>query len=450
MAKFLIKGGKPLSGSIALAGSKNAASKLLLASLLTDEPCTLTNFPRIGDTAITEELCRSIGSDITVSGKTLTISTPEIKNSTVQHLSRRNRIPILALGPLLARVGFAEVPIVGGDKIGPRPVNFHIHALEALGATIQVTPTSFIASAKKGLHGNIIEFPFPSVGATENSILAAVLAKGRTVIKNAAQEPEIISMVKMLQNMGAIIELGAERDIYIEGVERLRGVTHEVPPDRNEAVSFACLGIMTNGDIVLQGAIQDDLITFLNVVRRIGAEYEVVPEGIRFWRPASLATRSFAARRERGEPNSLKSLYVETAAHPGFMTDWQQPLVVLFTQAQGVSTLHETMYEDRFGYIADLNSIGANIEVSKDCPDGRWCRFAGKGVPHVARITGPTELTGGGKFVVRDLRGGMVDIIAALVAKGESEIEGIEEIDRGYENIDGRLQKLGADIRRVN
>lgn len=433
MGRFIIKGGAPLTGKIQLAGSKNAATKLMLTSLLTDEPCTLTNFPRIGDAAITEDLCRNIGSDISVSGNTVKIYTPRIKNSKVSQLTRRNRTPILALGPLLARVGEAEVPVLGGDNIGPRPVNFHVSALEALGATVKKTPTSFVASAKKGLHGNIIEFPFPSVGATENSILAAVLAKGKTVIKNAALEPEIISVVKMLQNMGAIIELGAERDIYIEGVEHLRGATHEVPPDRNEAVSFACLGIMTGGDILLSGAIQEHLLTFLNVVRRIGAEYEVVSGGIRFWRP-----------------NSLKSAYIETAAHPGFMTDWQQPLVVLLTQAEGTSIIHETIYEDRFGYAKDLNSIGAKIVVSKDCPDGRWCRFAAKGVPHVARIEGPTELRGGGKFVVRDLRSGMVDIIAALVAKGESEIEGVEEIDRGYENIDGRLRKLGADIRRVD
>ncbi len=442
MAKFLIRGGKPLRGDITLAGSKNAATKLMLASLLTDEPCTLTNFPRIGDTEITEELCRSIGSEISVSGSSLTISTPLIKNNKVTSLSRRNRIPILALGPLLARVGEAEVPILGGDKIGYRPVNFHIEALESLGATIKTTATSFVATAKKGLHGALIELPFPSVGATENSILAAVLAKGRTVIKNAAQEPEIINMVKMLQKMGAIIELGAEREIHIEGVEHLRGVTHEVPPDRNEAVSFACLAIATGGEIFVRGAIQEDLLTFLNVVRKMGAEYEVDSGGIKFRRSASPEDK-------QGEPSSLKSVYVETAAHPGFMTDWQQPLAVLLTQADGVSTIHETIYEDRFAYIADLNSIGAKIETLKECPEGRWCRFAAKGVPHVVQISGPTELRGGGKFVVRDLRSGMVDIIAALVARGESEIEGIKEIDRGYEKVDERLRKLGAEIERV-
>ncbi len=439
--KFIVKGGKPLRGEVVLAGAKMSAPKLMIASLLTDEPCTLTNFPNIGDTSITAELLRNIGSEVDIAGSTAKIHTPKIKQSRVQSLTRRNRIPILALGPLLSRAGEAEVPVLGGDKIGARPVDFHIAALEALGATVKITPTSFVAIAKNGLHGGMIELPFPSVGATENTILAAVLAKGRTIIKNAALEPEIMSMVKMLQNMGAIIELGAERDMYIEGVERLRGVTHEVPPDRNEAVSLACLAIATHGDVFLAGAVHDHLITFLNVVRKVGAEYEVKPGGIRFWRPA-------VAKALAGKPASLKSVYVETAPHPGFMTDWQQPLAVLLTQAKGDSVIHETIYEDRFGYVADLNSIGAKIEVSKDCPDGRWCRFAAKGVPHVAEIHGPTELKGGGTFFVRDLRAGMVDIIAALVATGESVIEGIEEIDRGYENIDGRLRELGAEIVR--
>ncbi|MEK7507609.1 MAG: UDP-N-acetylglucosamine 1-carboxyvinyltransferase, partial [Patescibacteria group bacterium] len=273
--KFIIRGGKPLSGEFTLAGSKNTASKLMITSLLTDEPCTLTNFPRIGDAEITAELCRTIGSDVRLDGDTLSISTPKIKNSRVLELSRRNRIPILALAPLLTRAGEGEVPIVGGDKIGHRPVDLHIKALEALGAEIKVTPISYIARAKKGLFGGVINLGFPSVGATENAVLAAVCANGRTVIKNAALEPEIISMIKMLQNMGAIVELGAERDIYIEGVKHLRGVTHEVPSDRNEAVSFACLGIATGGDVFLKGAIQDHLITFLNVVRRMGATYTV-------------------------------------------------------------------------------------------------------------------------------------------------------------------------------
>jgi UDP-N-acetylglucosamine 1-carboxyvinyltransferase len=248
---------------------------------------------------------------------------------------------------------------------------------------------------------------------------------------NAALEPEIISLIMMLQKMGAIIEIGANRDIYIEGVERLRGVSHEIPPDRNEAVSFACLAIATGGRVMVVNAVQEHLIAFLNVVRKIGAEYDVVKEGIIFY-----------------GKDGLKSIAVETTYHPGFMTDWQQPLAVVLTQARGDSLIHETIYEDRFGYANDLNAIGAKIEVDVDCPSEAWCRFAGKKFGHVARIHGPTKLRGG-KFHVRDLRSGIVDVIAALVAEGESEIGGIEEIDRGYEKIDERLRKLGADIERV-
>ena len=431
LSKFIVRGGKPLHGTVRLAGSKNAASKMMVASLLTDEPCTFTNVPDIEEVAITEELCRTIGSEISRKDHAFTICTPRIASSCVIELTRRNRIPILALGPLLARAGEAEVPILGGDKIGHRPVDLHLKSLEAMGAEITLLPKSYRAVAPKGLHGAMIRMHFPSVGATENVILAAVLAKGNTVILNAALEPEIMSLVKMLQKMGAIIELGANRDIYIEGVKKLRGVEHEVIPDRNEAVSFACLAIATGGKILVEGALQDHLITFLNVVRRLGAEYEVKKEGIVFSRP-----------------NILKPLHIETGVHPGFMTDWQQPLAVVLTQAEGDSMIHETIYEDRFGYAKDLNSIGAKIEVFADCPDESWCRFAGKKFGHVALIHGPTKLHGGGKFHVRDLRSGIVDAIAALVADGETEISGIEEIDRGYENIDERLRNLGAEIKR--
>ncbi|MBI2033804.1 MAG: UDP-N-acetylglucosamine 1-carboxyvinyltransferase [Candidatus Liptonbacteria bacterium] len=431
MTKFIVKGGKELHGEIRLAGAKAEAPKLMIASLLTDEPVRLDNFPKIGDTDITRELCERIGSKFSVKNGSATLTTPSLKNSRVLELSRRNRIPILALGPLLARTGEAEVPILGGDKIGPRPVDLHLQALRALGAEIEITASSFRAKAPKGLRGALIELGFPSVGATENTILAAVLAKGKTVLKNAALGPEIIGLIKMLQKMGAIIELAPPRTITIEGVSRLRGTRHRILPDRNEAVSFACLAIATGGDILIRGAVQEHLITFLNTLRRIGADYEVLPEGIRFRRM-----------------NNLRVTDIETATHPGFMTDWQQPFAVLLTQADGASTIHETIYEDRFGYVADLNAMGASIEISDMCPSGRSCRFSGGHSKHVAKISGPSKLRGG-KLAVRDLRSGMVDVIAALVAEGESLIEGVEEIDRGYERIDERLRKLGAEIKRI-
>ena len=258
-------------------------------------------------------------------------------------------------------------------------MDIHLEGLSKLGAQIQITKDSYHAWAKDGLHGAEIELRFPSVGATENIMLAAVLAKGKTVIKNAALEPEIIELMKMLQKMGAIIELCPPRTIMIEGVEKLHGVTHRTPPDRNEAISMACLAIATNGRIMLNGAIQEHLITFLNAVRRMGGEYEVTDDGI-----------AFSERRADG---NLKPLEIRTDVHPGFMTDWQQPLAVLLTQAHGTSTIHETIYEDRFAYALDLNEMGAKIKVTTDCPPNDPCRLQGKNHYHFATIEGPTPLT---------------------------------------------------------
>ncbi len=429
---FEIRGGKKLSGTVTISGAKNAASKMMVASLLTDEPVILLNCPAIGDTAITAELCEAVGSTVIRDGSTLTLHTPFITSSQALSLSRRNRLPILALGPLLARTGHAEVPILGGDKIGPRPVNLHFDALRALGATIEATGTSYKAEAPNGLRGALISFPFPSVGATENAILAAVLATGKTTIINAAVEPEVMDLIALLQKMGAIIGLGANRTIEIEGVPRLTGATHRVMPDRNEAVSFACLGIATDGRVMVRGARQEELISFLNAVRRMGGEYEVTDEGISFFRHGP-----------------LKGIELETDTHPGFMTDWQQPFVALLTQATGISVVHETIYEDRFAYIKDLNAMGADIKVFSKCLGEVPCRFRGTGAVHSAVVTGPTKLHGM-PSVARDLRAGMVQIIAALIADGVSIISGVEEIDRGYEDVDGRLRALGADIRRIN
>lgn len=430
--RFLIKGGKRLIGKVKLAGSKNAATKMMIASLLTDEPCFLENFPEIGDTEITAELCSLVGSQLNYDGSRLKITTPKIINHQVQSLSRRNRIPILALGPLLARFGKAEIPFLGGDRIGLRPVNLHIEALTSLGASIEITDSGYKAVVKNGLRGAKINFEFPSVGATENVILAAVLAKGKTIISNAAVEPEVIDLIKMLQKMGAIIELGANRIIYIDGVTKLRGVTHQILPDRNEAISFACLAIATDGEILVRGARQDDLITFLNALRKVGGEYKVTKEGIIFYKA-----------------RDLTAIEIETESHPGFMTDWQQPFTVLLTQAKGVSVIHETIYEDRFGYTKDLNLMGADIKVLSKCLGELKCRFNGNNFYHSAVINGPTPL----KSInteVKDLRWGMTNIISALIADGESIISGVEEIDRGYEKIDERLQGLGAHITRID
>lgn len=430
--KFLIQGRKPLKGEIEVKGSKNAATKMMVVSLLTEEECVLENFPQIGDVEITTELCQKIGSEIKIDGSVISLKTPEIKNFRVDFLSRRNRIPILTLGPLLARIGQVEVPILGGDEIGPRPVDIHLEALKLLGAEIEITKNCFRAFLKDKLKGANIHLRYPSVGATENTILAAVLAKGKTIIHNVAIEPEIIDIILLLQKMGAIIELGANRTIYIDGVKKLKGARHCVLPDRNEAVSFACLAVaFPDNKIKVKGAKQEHLLTFLNALRRIGGEYRIEQDGIVFY----------------GSKN-LQSTEIETDTHPGFMTDWQQPFTVLLTQANGISVVHETVFEDRFGYIEDLNLMGANIKVFSKCLGELPCRFNGQGNNHSAVISGPTALFGK-NLTIKNLRAGIAHLIAALIAKGESVIENVEELDRGYEKIEKRFQGLGADIRRL-
>ncbi len=430
--KLIVNGGKKLSGSVVVKGAKNATTKMMVASLLTKDEVRLRNFPIIGDTEITGELCQAFGSKLSIdkNKSELIIQTPEITSTQALNLTRKNRIPILAMGPLLARSKKAIVPVLGGDKIGPRPVGLHIDALRSLGAEVNIFDDRYEATAPNGLKGAKIVFPFPSVGATENVILAAVLAKGRTVIENAAIEPEILDIIKLLQKMGAIIGLGANRTIYIEGVKELHGAEHFILPDRNEVISFAILAAVTNGEIKVLGAKQDDLITFLNVFRKIGGGYQVEDDGIIFFKEKEFV-----------------GIELETDTHPGFMTDWQQPTVVLLTQAKGISVIHETIYEDRFAYTEDLNAMGADITIFSKCLGEINCRFNGKGYGHSAVIKGATPLSAK-TLKVRDLRAGMAHLIAALMANGSSEIDGVEEIDRGYEDLDNRLKSLGADIIR--
>ncbi len=430
--KFIITGGKPLAGTVVVRGAKNAATKMMVAALLSSEPVDLENFPFIGDTDITAELCKTFGAQVSydrAAGRARVV-TPSITNVEALHLTRRNRIPILALGPLLARAGEAIVPMVGGDKIGPRPVDLHLNALRALGAQIEERADRYEASAPRGLFGARIDFKFPSVGATENALLAGVLARGVTTITNAALEPEVVDLIKLLQKMGAIIGFGSGRTIRIEGVPSLHGARHHILPDRNEAVSFGVLGVAAGGPVRVKGAVQGHLMTFLNTIRKIGGQYDVEDDGIIF----SGAT-------------ALKAVEVETEAHPGFMTDWQQPISVLLTQARGDSVVHETIYEDRFGYANDLNAMGAQMTTSSKCLGELPCRFHGMDFKHSAVIHGPTPLRGA-TMRVRDLRSGMAHVIAALLANGTSVIEGVEEIDRGYENLDERLRALGAAISR--
>ena len=424
-----------MEGEIEVKGAKNSVGNLLMATLLTDEPCVLTNVPDNKETEIVSGICADIGSKIEREGDILKIHTPEIKNSRVKEFSRKNRIPILALGPLLIRAGGAEVPLLGGDKIGHRPVDFHIGALEKLGARIEITDKGYVAGAPNGLQGANIILPYPSVGATQNIILSSVMADGKTVISNAAVEPEIVDLVRMLQDMGSIIAIFPNRTINIEGVKKLRGVTHRLIPDRLETASFGILAIATNGNILARKALQGQLASFLNALRKAGGDYSIEEDGIRFFRHSNSG-------------GFLKPLHIETDTYPGFVTDWQQPFAVLLTQADGESIIHETVYEDRFNYVEDLIRMGAKMRVETRCLGELPCRFQGKSYNHTCVINGPTKLNPA-KIEMRDIRSGMAHIVAALLAEGESEISGVEHVDRGYEAIDTRLKAIGASIQRI-
>lgn len=436
-----IKGGIPLKGEIAAAGAKNAITKMIVASLLSDKKCTFYNVPNITEVAITLEFCKEIGMQVNwdQKKKILEVVTPEILSTYVpQRFSGANRIPILMIGALLSRThDDIVVPTVGGCKIGKRSVDFHIEALEKLGAEIEYRKMrkdgAYFAQAHKGLTGTIIEFPYPSVGATENTILAASRAQGTTVIKNAATEPEVLDLVLFLQKLGVLIHIDKDQSIVIEGTNRFYDVEHTVIPDRIEVASYGMAAIATKGRVFIKNAKQEHMIIFLNKLRKIGGGFTIHKEGIEFYYERPL---------EGG-------IHIETDVHPGFLTDWQQPYVVLLTQAKGSSIIHETVYENRFGYIETLNEMGANTQLMNACLGGQNCRFQSKNFMHSLIINGPCKLKGK-DISIPDLRAGFAYVMAALIAKEESIISNLHFLDRGYEDMDAKLKSLGADIQRVN
>lgn len=435
-----ITGGKPLEGTVRAAGAKNAITKLLVASLISHKRCTFYNVPDIAEVEITVDLCREIGSEIhwNRAEGVLEIITKELKTSYIpQRFSGSNRIPILMIGALLGRTDEdIIVPTAGGCKIGKRPVDFHISALEKLGATIEYREMkkegAYFARAHQGLRGTLIELPFPSVGATENSIMAAARAKGTTVIKNAAIEPEIIDLVMFLQKLGVSISIDADRSIHIYPAQEFFDVEHKVVTDRIEAASLALAGISTKGRVFVEGAQHHHMITFLHKLREVGAGFSVKKEGIEFFYQGPL----------KG------GLLIETDVHPGFMTDWQQPFVVLLTQAEGASIVHETIYENRFGYTETLRQMGANIATFAHCLGSKPCRFKSHNFHHSIVIQGPTPLTAK-DIAIPDLRAGFAYVLAALLAPDTSTISGLHYLDRGYEKIVDKLSALGADIERL-
>jgi UDP-N-acetylglucosamine 1-carboxyvinyltransferase len=432
-AYYVIEGGIPLHGEVQLSGAKNAATKLLVATLLTEDACTIRNVPRnLGDVSIIEAVLSALGARIDwVTDDVACIQTANVTNSVVPlELGRKNRLAVLASGPLLHRIGHAVIPAPGGDRIGPRPINFHLDGLQRMGATLEARDGLYHFRAE-GLRGATVELPFPSVMATETLIIAATLAQGVTIIENAAIEPEIIDLIKFLQKMGAIIEQRVDRKIVIEGVQRLHGAEHRVLCDRNEAVSLAIAAYLTKGDIRVIGADQGVLLTFLNTLYRVGLDFRIEDDAIHFI--------------SGDEPP--KAIALETDVHPGFMTDWQQPFTVLLTQASGMSVIHETLYEDRFGYTYDLNRMGAATGVFTKCLGELECRFRERSQPHSCVIRGPTPLHAD-NLVMPDIRAGASYILAALCASGSSTVQGIEHIERGYDRLDEKLRSLGAHIER--
>ena len=429
-----VRGGQLLEGEIFVRGAKNLVPKAMVAALLSEETSVLRNVPQIRDVDVVSELLKMHGVDVSHEGEagelTITPGKLELPDPVqVDMLAGSSRIPILFCGPLLHRLGEAFVPDLGGCHIGDRPVDFHLRVLEDFGAVRTSTPYGMHITAPKGLKGKPVRLPYPSVGATEQTLLTAVMAKGITELSNAAMEPEILDLIAVLQKMGAIISVDMDRTIRIEGVDKMYSYKHTAMPDRIEAGSWASAALATGGDVFVKGAQQKDMTTFLNYYRKIGGAFDVRDDGIRFWHPG-------------GE---LTAAVLETDVHPGLMTDWQQPLVVALTQATGLSIIHETVYENRFGFTDALRGMGANIQVYRECLGGLACRFGRQNFYHSAVIQGPTKLQAA-NIDVPDLRGGFSHLIAALAAEGTSRVSGIELINRGYEHFMEKLGKLGADV----
>jgi UDP-N-acetylglucosamine 1-carboxyvinyltransferase len=348
--------------------------------------------------------------------------------------SGSNRIPILLLGALLHRFDEVSVPVLGGCKIGERPVDFHLNAIEQFGGTVITTEEGYVARRSGRLRGTQIKLPYPSVGATETCLFLGVLAEGRSVISNAAVEPEIVELITLLRAMGAVIFTSAGREIKIEGVRRLHGARMPILGDRIEAASWACLAGASDGEITVSGIDPNNLGNFLGYFQQVGGGFELLErDTVRFFRRARLSPA-----------------VVETDVYPGFSTDWQQPFAILLTQAHGISIIHETVYENRFGYLRALNQLGANTQLTTHCLGGLACRFSDKNHEHSAIIVGATPLRAEGHVItIPDLRAGLAYVIAAAIARGTSIIRGIHLLERGYGDVVPRLSRMNLKIERV-
>jgi len=433
MPSYHIDGAHPIQGQVSLPGAKNAVTKILIASLLSSEPSILKNVPDILEIHLTMRLLRSFGAEIKENSDHFEIKQGSNFNNHISfEEASHNRMAVLTIAPLLHKFGEVSLPkIMGGDKIGPRPIDFHLNAYKRFGARIEEDDEHYHFIAKE-LRGCTIDLPYPSVSTTENILLAASLAKGTTVIRGAAIEPEVIDLALYLQKMGAIIDIQSDRCFVIEGCPELHSATHKIIPDRIACASYGALAIATGGELEVEDAKQEHMLSFLNQLQRMKAPFRISEKGIIFG---------------NGKKNQLEPIALETGVHPGFMTDWQPPMVMLMTQAKGYSILHETVYENRLGYTSTLNDMGANIQLSTRCLGGTPCRFSHQDFSHSCIVEGPTELVGT-DVTVPDLRAGFSYVVAALMAEGKSNIEHVQEIERGYGRLDLTLKSLGADVQR--
>jgi len=418
-----IKGGNRLEGKIPISGAKNAALTLLPCALLTDEPLTLTNLPRLADVDTFSHLLNQLGVSTHVAGvkkgeygRRMTLQADDIASTVAPYdMVRRMRASVLVLGPMLARSGEATVSLPGGCAIGDRPIDLHLKALECMGADIELAAGYVKASAPKGrLPGGDYSFPVVSVGATENAVMAAVLCKGRTELFNAAREPEIVDLCNLLVAMGAKIEGIGSAHLVIDGVEGLHGTTYEVMPDRIEAGSYACAAGITGGSVDLIGARPDDMRATLNALAHAGLMLEFHDKGIKV-----------------SAHGPLKPLALSTSPFPGFATDMQAQFMAMLSLAEGDSFLEETIFENRYMHVPELRRMGAEIDIH-----GRS-----------AIVHGEEKLTGA-QVMATDLRASMSLILAGLAAEGETEVLRVYHLDRGYERLEEKLSAVGATIER--
>jgi UDP-N-acetylglucosamine 1-carboxyvinyltransferase len=428
MDRIRIRGGSKLNGTIPISGAKNAALPLMIASLLTSDTLTLKNVPNLADVSMLIRILRNHGVDTAVDGKrangvnhigdTLHLTARDIVDTTAPYdMVRRMRASFWVLGPLLARAHTARVSLPGGCAIGTRPVDLHLSGLQALGVTIDLDGGYVVANAPGGLKGGLVDFPKVSVGATHNVMMAATLARGETVLQNAAREPEVVDLASCLVKMGAKIEGAGTSTIMIQGVDHLEGAVHTVLPDRIEAGTYAMAVAAAGGEVLLEGARADLLDTALDVLRRAGVTVSETNRGLKVARNGS----------------ALHPVHVSTEPFPGFPTDLQAQLMALMCKADGTSEIRETIFENRFMHVQELARLGADIAVTGD----------------TARVRGVSGLRGA-EVMATDLRASVSLVIAGLMAEGETVVNRVYHLDRGFERLEEKLGACGADIERLH